>query len=253
MHAIILAAGAGRRMTGPDGHDRQPKCLLTFDGRTLLARHLEILRQCGIGRVSLVTGYRADLIAQALLQRPLDMDVEVLENPDYLQGSIVSLWTARHILAAGETIVLMDADVLYDQRLLERLLQSPATDCLLMDRNFEAGEEPVKLCLSAGRPVAFSKHIAAGLDYDGCGESVGFFRLSAATAERLAELCQTFMECGRRDEPHEAALGELIAGADPVEFTIEDITGLPWLEIDFPADVIHARQHVLPQLLRLET
>jgi choline kinase len=31
-------------------------------------------------------------------------------------------------------------------------------------------------------------------------------------------------------------------------FEVADVTGFPWIEIDFPIDVVRATQEVLPQL-----
>src|SRR5262245_20373899 len=44
-HALILAAGVGRRLgdEGLNGHSR-PKAMLEFGGKSLLRRHVEILR-----------------------------------------------------------------------------------------------------------------------------------------------------------------------------------------------------------------
>ena len=47
MRAATLAAGVGRRLGDPD---LPPEVLLPFDGETLLARHLRLLRRCGISR-----------------------------------------------------------------------------------------------------------------------------------------------------------------------------------------------------------
>ena len=63
MHAIILAAGRGSRLAehNPEG---LPKCLMEFGGRSLLARHLDLLFQFGIRSVDLVIGYEADRIIE---------------------------------------------------------------------------------------------------------------------------------------------------------------------------------------------
>ncbi len=45
----MLAAGIGRRLEDPT---LPPKVLLRFGGRTLLDRHVEILRHCGIEDVT---------------------------------------------------------------------------------------------------------------------------------------------------------------------------------------------------------
>ena len=61
MHAIILAAGRGKRLEGynPEGH---PKCLMEFGGRSLLERHLDLLYRFGVRNADLVVGFEADRI-----------------------------------------------------------------------------------------------------------------------------------------------------------------------------------------------
>jgi choline kinase len=147
----------------------------------------------------------------------------------------------------GGEILLMDADVLYDLRLGQRLLQSPHENCFLLDRHFEPGEEPVKLCLRAGFLVEFRKYIAEELRYDTIGESVGFFRLSEEIACRLADRCQYYIDQSCQEAPHEEAIRDLLLET-PECFGIEDITGLPWIEIDFPEDIARAKKTILPQL-----
>ena len=241
MHAIILAAGVGRRLN----QDRpQPKCLLEFGGLTLLERHCRNLSACGIARLSLCVGYEADQIAGAL--RDIAQPTALLHyNPLYTLGSSVSLWSVRHALAGGDDVVLMDADVLYHPDILRRLVRSPAANCFLMDKEFAPGDEPVKICMVGNRIVEFRKRIAPGLSYDCIGESVGFFKFDAATALRLARLIDAYVADGRRDQPHEEALRDLALASD-VHIGVEDITGLPWLEIDFPEDLVRANDEVLP-------
>ena len=241
MHAIILAAGVGRRLN----QDRpQPKCLLEFGGLTLLERHCRNLSACGIQRLSLCVGYEADQIAGAL--RGIAQPTALLHyNPLYTLGSSISLWSVRHALAGGDEVVLMDADVLYHPDILRRLVRSPSANCFLMDREFALGDEPVKICMVGNRIVEFRKRIAPGLSYDRIGESVGFFKFDAATALRLARLIDAYVADGRRDQPHEEALRDLALASD-VHIGVEDITGLPWLEIDFPEDLVRANDDVLP-------
>ena len=241
MHAIILAAGVGRRLN----QDRpQPKCLLEFGGLTLLERHCRNLTACGIEQLSLCVGYEADQIASAL--RDISRPTALLHyNPLYTLGSSLSVWHVRHALAGGDDVVLMDADVLYHPEILQRLVRSPTPNCFLMDREFAPGDEPVKICMAGARIVEFRKCVAAGLSYDRIGESVGFFKFDAATALRLACLIDAYVADGRRDQPHEEALRDLALAGD-VQIGVEDITGLPWLEIDFPEDLDRANENVLP-------
>lgn len=241
MHAIILAAGVGRRL---NLSNPLPKCLLEFGGLTLLERHCRNLVACGIDRLSLCVGYGAEQIASALLKvsRPATL---LHYNPLYTLGSSLSLWSVRHALAGGDDVLVMDADVLYHPAILQRLVMSPAPNCFLMDCDFARGDEPVKICMAGDRIVEFRKRVADGLSYDRIGESVGFFKFDAATALRLARLIGGYVADGRREQPHEEALRDLALSAD-VEVGVEDITGLPWLEIDFPQDLVRANNEVLP-------
>jgi choline kinase len=117
----------------------------------------------------------------------------------------------------------------------------------LIDRDFEAGDEPVKLCVQAGVPIELRKQLAADLKYDTIGESVGFFRFAPAGARRLVELVAGYVESGRGSMPHEEAVRDLLRERSQV-FEVADVTGAPWIEIDFPPDVIRAAHEVLPQL-----
>ena len=247
LHAIILAAGVGRRLSldGENGEPK-PKVLLELDGRSLLQRHLLLLEQAGVSGVTIVVGYRAEEILAALAESGSGLDVTTVFNPDFREGSVVSLWAARDVLRRPGRTLLMDADVLYDRRMLERLLHSKHEDCLLCDRNIEPGDEPVKLCVRGSTIVDLRKIPTAS--YDWHGESVGFFRFSPVAAAEMAARVEDYVATGRRGQEYEEPLRDMIQASDPGRFGFEDISMLPWTEIDFPEDVIKARA-LLPELV----
>jgi choline kinase len=246
MRVGILAAGVGQRL-----NDRTlpPKILLPFGGATLLARHIAILRSCGVRQVDLVVGYRAEDVAAELARIGAADMVTTWRNPDFLDGSIVSFWTLREVFGAGEPVVFMDGDVLYDQRLMGRLLGSAHRNCFLMDRTIEEGEDPVKLCLRAGVLVDFHKQ--PRLAHDWWGEWVGFCRFDPAMARKIWTAADRYIAAGRRDAIYEDAIRDVVISEPRDTFGIEDITGLPWVEIDFPEDLKKARHEVFPSLLEL--
>ena len=237
MKAIILAAGRGNRL-GKVAAGR-PKCLLKFGAKSLLQRHMEILDGLGVDRIIIVTGYRHEDIEATLIALKPRTPVETIINPNYETGSVVSLHCAYNHLTDGTDTILMDADVLYDPAILGRLLNTSSSNCFLLDRDFEPGEEPVKLCLAGNTPVEFRKQPDNNLSWDYQGESVGFFRFDAGVCTRLAARTQSYIDNGRSGEPYEEAIRDLLMET-PDSFNIEDITGLPWIEIDFPADVERA-------------
>ena len=244
MRAVILAAGRGRRL-GSAGEQR-PKVLLRFGGRSLLQRHIEILEFCGIADIAIVVGYRAQSVRDEVKALGRASRIRMIENPRYTEGSVVSLWSAAAAFAGASSTLLMDGDVLYDWRLMQRLTQSEQANCLLMDRNIEPGEEPVKLCIARDRIVDFHKKPQNAYDFH--GESVGFFRLSPEIGSALLAGAGDYMASGRHDQEYEEPLRDLILASAPDVFGYEDITGLPWAEIDFPLDVARARASIVPRL-----
>ena len=233
--ALILAAGIGRRLG--QGMDR-PKVTLEFGGASLLARHLRVLEAAGVRRVSIVVGYGALHIRAAVQGMSGDLDVETIDNPDFREGSVVSLWAGRAVLRRGGSVLLMDGDVLYDGRVMARLLSGRAPNVLLLDRDIEPGDEPVKLCIRDGRIVDFHKRPTQ--DYDWHGESVGFFRLAPEAAAELAGRAEEYVERGLRAMEYEEPLRDMIMASAAGRFGFEDISELPWTEIDFPEDVAKA-------------
>jgi choline kinase len=270
--ALILAAGMGCRLDGDATEQlRNPKALLEFGGKSLLARHVDILRGAGITSITVIIGFHGERIRAALADLHDGPPVSVLVNPDFREGSVVSLYAGREVLRTGDPVILMDADVLYDRRLMARLVDSVLPNCLLLDRAIEPGDEPVKLCVRDGRIVDFSKR--PSLPHEWHGESVGFFRFSAATAAELADRTEDYVASGRRALEYEEPIRDMIiasnaalasdlgasefgandlgasdagasdsrAASSSGRFGFEDISGLPWTEIDFPEDVLKAR------------
>lgn len=245
MRAIILAAGRGARLE--EAGLTMPKCLLEFGEISLLDRHLVNLLALGVEDVRVCLGYRRELVERALARGRTRLRPRAVINPRFLDGSVVSLWTMRDAMDGADDVLLMDADVLYAPAVLERLVASPRATALLIDRDFVPGDEPVKVCLEGGRIVEFSKRVAPGFACDAWGESVGFFKLAPERAAELARRCDDYILGGLRSAPYEDAIRDVIL-ADPQAFGVEDVTGLPWIEIDFPEDVVRARDEILPRL-----
>ncbi len=236
MKAIILAAGVGNRLGGSAAG--KPKCLLNVGGRTLLHRMLDSLQRSSISPV-IVVGYEHEQIRDTLAASHPDQDIEFIQNDGFTEGSIVSLWTAREHLA--DDCLLMDADVLFPDEFLQRLIGTRHSDSFLLDRRFSNDGEAMVAAAMDGRMVGFERGIS--VNYDICGESVGFFKISAATGQHLLNAIEARLKNGERDEHYEAAILDTLKEHP---FGYEDVTGLPWTEVDFPEDAELARSEVLP-------
>ena len=218
---------------------------------SLLERHLRLLKSAGVDDVVLALGFRHERVAAELDRLHWQPRPQIVINSRYELGSVLTVHTAVDALTRGGDVLLMDADVLYDERIGKALVAGRGPlNRVLIDREFEAGDEPVKLCLSAGTPVELRKQLAADLQYDTIGESVGFFRFDETAARRLAALVAGYIERDCAHMPHEEAVRDLLRERSQI-FEVADVTGAPWIEIDFPIDVIRAAHEVLPQLMPL--
>ncbi len=243
----MLAAGIGARLGFP-ATKQPPKVLLRFGGKSLLQFHIEILKRHGIDELVLGVGYHHQDIERQIAALGAQDYVRTVFNEDYEEGNIVTLWTLRDELRCGGPVLLMDADVLYHEELVARLVNSRHRNCLLLDRAFDPGDEPVKVCVRDGEIVEFRKWLSAEFDF--CGESVGFFKLSAEVAKKIivqAELC---LRQGRRLEPYEETIRDVLLTSPRGTFAFEDITGIPWIEIDFAADIERANTETLSRILK---
>jgi choline kinase len=245
MKAIILAAGIGKRLGEISGN--QPKCLLEFDGISLLHRHISLLAQFGITDILVICGYRQDEIKASLDSLKINVHIQTEFNPDYESGSVISLWTAHSFLESGDDIILMDADVLYDPAILQRLIETSHENCFLLDRDFVPGDEAVKICVLGNTMVDFRKLIESQLQFDYQGESVGFFRFNPEIAKELVQRCKNYIDNSKKDEPYEEVLRDLLLET-PDAFDFEDVSGLAWIEIDFPEDVQRAQNEILSKI-----
>jgi choline kinase len=247
MRAIILAAGRGLRLKQPED-EQVPKCLLRFGGMSLLERHLRMLRTAGVTDIVLALGFRHELVEAELDRLQWNPRPEVVINDQFELGSVLTVHTVADAMIRGGDVLLMDADVLYDERIMRALVAGASpVNRLLIDREFEPGDEPVKVCVQNGVPIELRKQPDANLQYDTIGESVGFFRFDQAAARRLADLVAGYVNGGRANMPHEEAVRDLVRERSQV-LDISDVTGSPWIEIDFTVDVERATRDVLPQL-----
>jgi choline kinase len=242
MRAIILAAGIARRLT-PYMKDH-PKCLLEFDGRTLLDRHLANLAALGVERAVVVTGHMAEQI-----ERPFrtftGLGLRFVRNERYTEGSILSM---RYGLeGCDEDCIVMDADVLYDPEVLARLVRAEGCAFLLDETSEETGEE-MMLGARAGRVHTIARRV--GTDWDEVGEGVGFFRVAKEAVPRLVAITDELIAEGQTRVEYEAAIDLFLK--DNVAGYVK-VGDLAWTEIDFPEDVEKAEREVLPAIRAVES
>jgi hypothetical protein len=63
----------------------------------------------------------------------------------------------------------------------------------------------------------------------------------SGSAAELATRAEAYVTQGRRDIEYEELIRDMILASGPRDFGFEDISGLPWIEIDFLEDAEKAR------------
>jgi choline kinase len=237
--AILLAAGVGKRLLGTSGG--RPKCLIEIGGRSLLARLLDGLAAAGVRQAVVVTGFGEDAVRAAVGAGRPGIAVRYATNARYTEGAILSLACAADALDGP--VLVMDADVLCAPAMIALLVGSEHRNCFLLDGSVDVTGEEQILLVRGDRVRNIVRGGAPG--YELSGESVGFLKLSAGAARVLRGLLEERIAAGHTGIEHEEVYPELL---ERVVVGYERVDGMPWTEIDFPADVARAEADVLPRI-----
>ncbi len=242
MKAVILAAGVGSRIRSLTGG--APKCLLRFEGRTILECQIGALVRAAVEEIAIVTGYRSADVARAVETADVGAKVEItilLNGRFESTNNMYSLALARDWLA-GAPFLCLNADVLCHPDLPALLLQPGDGAKILVDPEFR--EETTKVIAPRGRVVRLGKNIPRER---ASGTFVNVASFSSAFANRLFQEAARQFAGGRLNQFFNDVLNDLIAKGLPVEAV--DSRGLPWAEIDDETDFVHARDAVAPAVI----
>ncbi len=233
MIGIILAAGISSRLR-PLTNDT-PKCLLPVAGAPLLERTLRSLAQSGLTECVIVTGYYHEKVEMFAAALNLPMKTRFHFNPRFAStNNNYSLWMAGQA-TAGQDILLLDADILFDRRLIPLLLEARHENALVMRSSKNLGREEIKLELDeSGRILRIGKEIDPNL---AAGESVGIEKFAASAAARLFEILDRRK---MQNEFYEASFQEMIDGGCSVHAVDSGAYGC--MEIDTPEDLAVAQR-----------
>lgn len=241
MKAVILAAGVGSRITSVTHGD--PKCLITFGRRTILDYQIESLLRAGVSEIVIVTGHRRERIVDHVDHLPEDVRNRIrwIVNLRYdMTNNIYSLWLARHVLQ-GHSFVCLNADVLYHPAILEPAVRPQDDISMIIDR--ELRPETMKVILDGNRVVAMSKAIP----YEqASGTYIGITSFSARISRRFFDSMRNVLAEGKVTVFFNVAVERLVEQGVKVGLT--ETGGLPWAEIDEPADLEFARREVSPRI-----
>jgi choline kinase len=235
MKAIILSAGQGSRL----GHlvDDRPKCLIDFNGRSLLDRQLDTLEANRVHEAVVVTGFHDELVQQAVARRSGGPNVRTIFNPFYkVADNTGSLFMAREELK-GDCLV-WNGDTLVSRGLMRRVVGNDRSGiCVTIDRKAAYDEDDMKVVEDGGKLKAIGKRLELSAVN---AESIGLLAFRAGGAEQFREAIEQAMRTPEGTTIWYLRVINHIAQSANV-WTL-DINGEDWGEVDFPQDVDAARE-----------
>ncbi len=229
MKALILAAGFGSRLAPIT--DEVPKSLVPVNGTPILFKQIENLLENSVTDITVVSGYKADVLEKALLAR--FPDVKIIESVDYATtNNMYSAYLAQEAMA-GEPFLMMNADVFYDASVITALLAFPNPDAIVVDIG-RYMEESMKVVEEDGRLVEISKAI---LPERALGCSIDVYKFSVAGGGAFFKACRDYIEGkGELKKWSEVALNDILPSGD---FRACPLVGR-WFEIDNHEDLAAA-------------
>jgi L-glutamine-phosphate cytidylyltransferase len=222
MKAIIMAAGIGSRLK--DINRDRPKCLIEADGISLISRSVAMLEDRNITDISVITGYRSDLIRRELRDR-----VRFFHNPYFeVTNSIASLWLAKDWL--NDDTILMNADLYYEAAVLDTALAQTGNAVMLsdstriIDADFRFGVQGSRILKTGNRLT----------NQETDCEYVGIVRIDKRFIHTFRNRLEEMIKSGDFRNWWEGVLYAFIE--DGTTISHKDVDGAFWTEVDHLAD-----------------
>ena len=120
--SLIVAAGLGSRLKKHT--ENLPKCMLDFNGKTLLQRQVKAYNDCGIKDITVIRGYKKEKINYK--------NLNYVSNDDFKNNNILnSIFCAEKVINGN--IIISYSDILFESNVVQRLLESEHDISVVVD------------------------------------------------------------------------------------------------------------------------
>ena len=189
---VLLCAGIGSRL-GKFTKGR-PKSLLKINGTSLLIRIISILKKKKIKELSLILGFKSNLIIKELTNLK-DIKFNFIKIKDYRYNGHACSWHAfkSHWSTTKKPIILIHADIYFDEKYLNNILKSKKKNIIGIHSNQKiyTNESIMAYCNK--------KNILESLNYfkndkSFFGETLGINKVSRETCRKLFLFMDNFLK-----------------------------------------------------------
>lgn len=251
MRAIILAAGMGKRL-GKFTKDGT-KCMVPVNGKALVDYALEAIEAAGIQDVTIVVGYRKDKLMGHIGQRYPGLRIEYIANDIYDKtNNIYSLWLARERMA-GDDILLLESDLIFEPKLLQELVESPAANVAVVSKFESWMDGTVTLLDDDGRIVSVvDKDHFRWKDIGSYYKTVNIYKFSREFSRKYyLPFLDAYLAAFGDNIYYEQVL-KVLAFLEDIDLRAMPVMGRRWYEIDDPHDLSVAETLFSPAAEKLD-
>ena len=186
MKAIFIAAGEGSRL-GNLTKDL-PKPLVDVNGKSIIERQISLLRKNNVNDIVVTTGYKKEKFTFK--------NIKYIHNPNFReQEQTGSLMVARSEIVGD--ILIMFGDILFEETILQQMLNSKCDIVIAIDKNWEKSyeerpdnpkSEADKVLIKDDKVIQISaKNIKINDNDNNIGELLGLMKLSPKGSKILIE------------------------------------------------------------------
>lgn len=237
---ILIAAGCSRRLA----HLTQeiPKSFLEVGGKRIIERNLSALEAAGLYDVVAVVGYRREVFFDEIGESWGKLRLRYVSSLDYATtGHGWSIYRTRALWQQQQRpVVLVHADVVYDPRILRRVLNAPQPDVIAVDDRFESQTGDEVLVCGTRKHISAIRKISEAPE-PVLGEVVGINRWSAELMQELFGFMERFFIRFGPDYNWEPLVDAFIKESSrPLTPVLS--TGLPWINVNYEEDLKTAEE-----------
>ena len=228
-----MAAGIGKRLHALN--IKKPKCLISIGSTTLIRRSVNLLVSKGISDITVIVGYKPDLI-----RNELNNDAAYFENLNFkTTNSIRSLWYAKDLLEGD--VLLLNGDLYYEHEILDHIINQTNPVVMLADST-RIDKADYRFGFSGNQINRFGKHLT---NQETDGEYVGIVRIDQSFIKMFKQNLEDMITAGKSNIWWEDVLYSFIEKQIPIHYF--DIAGIFWSEVDTLQDYNYLQNWIKSQ------
>ena len=193
--AILLLAGYGKRIASITSN---PKCLLKINNQSIIERNLNILKALGIKNVTLVLGFKKELIKKEVIKFKKYFNFNYSYNKNYIKfGNSYSLLIG--LKKTKGKVIIFDGDLVYSKKILENFIIKGH------ESSFLIGKTSIKDIECAKALIDKNGFIKKTIDkrriykyelkkYKFIGEAIGILRISNRVRKLMIDGLKDFLK-----------------------------------------------------------